>query len=156
MGSGLDVYLAALTAPVLMRSWGCCPAPRAAFLRIPLGYTERLDAEFARSLPPSLAGVQGTVAAWAQAVNAAVAAQPRRPRRLLVIVNPYGGARQARALYQSVVRPVFAKAGGAAGGRCLCPVNPTAHTSRRRRWRPKADCGLHVCLLAWVGGLLLG
>ena len=44
-------------------------------------------------------------------INAAVAQQPRRPRHLLVIVNPYGGAKQARALYQSVVQPVFGKAG---------------------------------------------
>ncbi|GAB4813613.1 hypothetical protein N2152v2_000659 [Parachlorella kessleri] len=48
---------------------------------------------------------------WSQTINAAVAQQPRRPRHLLVIVNPYGGAKQARALYQSVVQPVFGKAG---------------------------------------------
>lgn len=44
-------------------------------------------------------------------MNAAVAQQARRPRHLLVIVNPYGGSKRARALCQSVVRPVFDKAG---------------------------------------------
>lgn len=53
---------------------------------------------------------------WSLAINAAVGQMPRRPRHLLVVINPYGGSRQARALYQSVVRPVFEKAGAWRGG----------------------------------------
>lgn len=48
---------------------------------------------------------------WVISINAAVGQMLRRPRHLLVIVNPVGGNKQARYLYQSVVYPVFAKAG---------------------------------------------
>lgn len=34
-----------------------------------------------------------------------------RPRRLLVFVNPFGGARRGCAIWENVVRPVFDKAG---------------------------------------------
>jgi len=34
-----------------------------------------------------------------------------RPRRLLVFCNPFGGSRRARQIWESVVRPVFDKAG---------------------------------------------
>lgn len=36
---------------------------------------------------------------------------PRRPRRLLVFVNPFGGARRGCSIWETVVRPVFASAG---------------------------------------------
>ena len=34
-----------------------------------------------------------------------------RPRRLLVFVNPFGGSKRAGQIWESVVRPVFDKAG---------------------------------------------
>ena len=34
-----------------------------------------------------------------------------RPRRLLVFVNPFGGSRRAGQIWETVVRPVFDKAG---------------------------------------------
>jgi hypothetical protein len=51
------------------------------------------------------------LAQWASAINAAAAAQPRRPRRLLVLINPFGGRRRAGALYDRVVAPVLERAG---------------------------------------------
>lgn len=48
---------------------------------------------------------------WTALVNAAAAAQPRRPRHLLVLVNPFGGRRRGPQLYRRIVAPVFEKAG---------------------------------------------
>ena len=36
---------------------------------------------------------------------------PQRPRRLLVFVNPFAGARRGKKIWDTVVRPVFDKAG---------------------------------------------
>lgn len=54
---------------------------------------------------------EGVLREWLQRINAAIAQQPRRPRRLLVFCNPFGGSRRARQIWESVVRPVFDKAG---------------------------------------------
>jgi hypothetical protein len=53
----------------------------------------------------------GLVELWAAAMSQAIRlAGPRRPRRLLVLVNPFGGKRQAMKLYSHVVGPVFHRA----------------------------------------------
>jgi diacylglycerol kinase family enzyme len=54
---------------------------------------------------------EGMLQDWLARINAAIAAQPRRPRRLLVFVNPFGGSRRAAQIWRSTVRPVFDKAG---------------------------------------------
>jgi len=48
---------------------------------------------------------------WSATINAAAAAQRRRPRHLLVLINPFGGKRRGPQLYARVVAPVFEKAG---------------------------------------------
>lgn len=48
---------------------------------------------------------------WAGVINASVAAQPKRPHSLLVVINPFGGFRRGVTMYKSVVAPVFDKAG---------------------------------------------
>lgn len=42
--------------------------------------------------------------------NAASEAKPRRPRKLLVLINPVGGSRKASKVFERVVAPVFARA----------------------------------------------
>ncbi|KAL4433742.1 hypothetical protein ABPG75_000183 [Micractinium tetrahymenae] len=54
---------------------------------------------------------EGVLDEWQQRISAAVAREPRRPRRLLVFVNPFGGSRRAAQIWQNVVKPVFDKAG---------------------------------------------
>ena len=44
-------------------------------------------------------------------LSAALPPPARRPRRLLVFVNPFGGARRGKKIWDTVVRPVFDKAG---------------------------------------------
>lgn len=55
--------------------------------------------------------VEGTLREWLQRVQAAIAQQARRPRRLLVFVNPFGGSRRGVKIWETTVRPVFDKAG---------------------------------------------
>lgn len=57
------------------------------------------------------AAAEGLLDEWLQRISAAVAQQARRPRRLLVFLNPFGGSRRARQIWENVVRPVFDKAG---------------------------------------------
>lgn len=48
---------------------------------------------------------------WAQKITqAAFASKPRRPRKLLVIINPVGGACKALNIYKNIVGPVFENA----------------------------------------------
>ena len=53
------------------------------------------------------------VLGWAERLQAALQALPDRPRRLLVIVNPFGGAKEAMRTWEHSVAPVFAHAGAA-------------------------------------------
>jgi hypothetical protein len=52
-----------------------------------------------------------TVMDWARQINQALRAATHRPQRLLVLLNPFGGARQARKVWQKSVFPVFETAG---------------------------------------------
>ncbi|RMZ56502.1 hypothetical protein APUTEX25_001349 [Auxenochlorella protothecoides] len=54
---------------------------------------------------------EAVLRAWEAAVRGLLQRQAHRPRHLLVIVNPYGGSRLARATWATTVRPVLAKAG---------------------------------------------
>lgn len=54
---------------------------------------------------------EGIAQQWAATINAAAAAQLRRPRHLLVLINPFGGKRKAEEVYTRHVAPVFERAG---------------------------------------------
>jgi hypothetical protein len=48
---------------------------------------------------------------WAVRIDAALRMQPQRPSMLLVVVNPFGGARRARRVWHRVAHPIFNSAG---------------------------------------------
>ncbi|CAL8471765.1 g11307 [Coccomyxa elongata] len=48
---------------------------------------------------------------WATKVREAIRMQPQRPSTLLVLINPFGGARRARAIWQHTVWPILDRAG---------------------------------------------
>lgn len=48
---------------------------------------------------------------WAAALKAAMRKQTDRPRSLLVFLNPYGGARQAQSVWDTVASPIMQLAG---------------------------------------------
>ena len=48
---------------------------------------------------------------WARRLQAALKALPDRPRRLLVLINPFGGAREARQTWEHKAAPIFDHAG---------------------------------------------
>ena len=55
---------------------------------------------------------EGVVQLWAAAINTATSTQfLRRPRQLLVLINPYGGKRQGVDVYNTHVAPVLERAG---------------------------------------------
>ena len=49
---------------------------------------------------------------WAAEINAVTRQSPRRPRTLLVLLNPFGGMRKARSVWRDIALPVFELAGG--------------------------------------------
>ena len=55
--------------------------------------------------------MEGISQQWAAVINTAAAVQLRRPRQLLVLINPYGGKRDAVEVYNRQVAAVFEKAG---------------------------------------------
>lgn len=48
---------------------------------------------------------------WVQRISAATKAFVNRPRNLLVIVNPWGGAKRAVPIWRIIALPVFQLAG---------------------------------------------
>ena len=62
-----------------------------------------------------------TVRDWTAALNTAIRQGTYRPRKLLVFLNPYGGAKRARQVWQTVVTPIFDLAGA-------CPICVAATT----------------------------
>ena len=48
---------------------------------------------------------------WAARLNVEIGLEMDRPRRLLVIINPYGGAKQAMDTWEKIVEPIFQNAG---------------------------------------------
>lgn len=54
---------------------------------------------------------QEVVRGWERAINTRLQAMQERPRSLLVVINPYGGARAARKVWDRVSRAVFQQAG---------------------------------------------
>jgi hypothetical protein len=48
---------------------------------------------------------------WTAAVQASIRRCADRPRSLLVFLNPFGGARQAQAVWDKVARPLMLLAG---------------------------------------------
>lgn len=52
---------------------------------------------------------------WATKVREAIRMQPQRPSTLLVLINPFGGARCARAIWQHTVWPILDRAGECPG-----------------------------------------
>ena len=67
-----------------------------------------------------------TVRDWTAALNTAIRQGSYRPRKLLVFLNPYGGAKRARQVWQTVVAPIFDLAG-------KCHAN-TARTELVMTW----------------------
>ncbi|XP_057711691.1 ceramide kinase [Corythoichthys intestinalis] len=47
---------------------------------------------------------------WIQTINDQLAVQTNRPKSLLVYINPYGGKRQAKYIYDQKVAPLFSRA----------------------------------------------
>ena len=54
---------------------------------------------------------EGIAQQWAASINGIVASQLRRPRNLLVLINPIGGKRKGVDVYNRDVAPVFERAG---------------------------------------------
>ena len=55
-----------------------------------------------------------TVQEWAMRINMILRTESQRPTNLLVILNPYGGARKARKIWRKKAQPVFLLAGALA------------------------------------------
>ena len=51
---------------------------------------------------------------WAMRINVVLRTESQRPTSLLVILNPYGGARKARKIWRKKAQPVFLLAGAPA------------------------------------------
>lgn len=49
-------------------------------------------------------------AGWARHIQDRLDAQPQRPRRLFVVINPYGGHRRADQVWQDLAKPIFERA----------------------------------------------
>lgn len=62
-------------------------------------------------LTPALQHGEGA-ADWTAALRAAIRRVHDRPRSLLVFLNPYGGARQAQAVWDKVAGPIMQLTGG--------------------------------------------
>ena len=54
---------------------------------------------------------QEVILEWERKLQAAMEQLPDRPRRLLVILNPYGGSQSARRVWDLTVHPIFQLAG---------------------------------------------
>ena len=48
---------------------------------------------------------------WAARLNIEIKLEMDRPRKLLIVINPFGGAKQAFKTWEEVVEPVFKTAG---------------------------------------------
>ena len=48
---------------------------------------------------------------WAMRVNMILRTESQRPTNLLVIINPFGGARKARKIWRKKAQPIFLLAG---------------------------------------------
>ena len=67
---------------------------------------------------------------WTAAVQSSLRKCIDRPRSLLVFLNPFGGARQAQAVWDKVARPVMLLA-GAQQARCAqVPLSSQRRTGR--------------------------
>lgn len=62
--------------------------------------------------PPQCATIE-EAREWHAAIAKAlrVGCQPHRPKALLLVINPYGGARRADAVWRDVVEPILTLAG---------------------------------------------
>ncbi len=107
-----EILSARVVAAPPTRFWGRLAPTRGARLEV---FTFSRAASDASAWAPRTVAVaapaEALLQAWCRAINAAAAAQPRRPRALLVFVNPFGGRRRAGATFARVVAPVLAAAG---------------------------------------------
>ena len=63
-------------------------------------------------LPPVILWQDGAlVREWAEKIWANLQRQQLRPRRLLVLLNPFGGAQRARQIWATRVQPIFDRSG---------------------------------------------
>ena len=69
---------------------------------------------------------------WAAEINAVIRQSPRRPRTLLVLLNPFGGMRKARSVWRDIALPVFELAGGP--DRHLVPTNLAVESVGEPAW----------------------
>ncbi|XP_042367596.1 ceramide kinase [Plectropomus leopardus] len=53
---------------------------------------------------------QGLCEQWIQAINEQLSLLPNRPKSLLVYINPYGGKRRGKRIYEQKVAPLFRRA----------------------------------------------
>ena len=76
---------------------------------------------------------------WAMRINMVIRTETQRPTNLLVIINPFGGARKARKIWRKKAEPVFLLAGKP----ChvfQCPSHALPHRNQRF---VAAFCGMH-------------
>lgn len=63
------------------------------------------------SIDLALVQDSGVVADWVARIGQAIKVSSHRPQNLLVLVNPYGGARRALKIWERIAKPVFDRAG---------------------------------------------
>ena len=60
---------------------------------------------------PCMAQNAELVQEWAMRINMILRTESQRPTNLLVIINPFGGARKARKIWRKKAQPIFLLAG---------------------------------------------
>ena len=60
---------------------------------------------------PGVAQNAELVQEWAMRINMILRTESQRPTNLLVIINPFGGARKAHKIWRKKAQPVFLLAG---------------------------------------------
>lgn len=48
---------------------------------------------------------------WAAKIKGHLQSQQHRPQQLLILINPFGGARMAKQIWAQMVQPIFSRAG---------------------------------------------
>ena len=54
---------------------------------------------------------EGVIKDWARRLHGALQGLQDRPRKLLVLINPFGGSREAKHTWEHTVAPIFNHAG---------------------------------------------
>jgi len=105
--------LSAQPLPPVINKWLWHPFPETNY-RIAIHTFRRFPRNPSHWIPRSIilsTTAEGVSQHWTAVINAAAAAQIHRPRHLLVLINPFGGKKQAVDVYTKHVAPVFDHAG---------------------------------------------